>query len=86
MLDDNIFTYTLTGSVLTLIPDYGVKSIAFNLLGGVVTVVGTMRLGAINSTPLTLIDSKPMTISDDNIISSLVIDATAGSVEIIARK
>lgn len=83
---DKIFTYTLTSAILTIIADYGITKIAFRLLSGTVTVTGTMKIGSISSSALTLTTDNPLAISDDEPIESLVIDATSGSVEIIASK
>jgi len=83
---DNIFTYVLTNETLLIKSEYGVRSIAMKLVSGNASFYGTMKLGSLSSGSIPLVVNDSVTVSDDNNIDGLTIDATAGSVQIIARK
>ena len=87
-ISENIGTFTLSGQVVTIIREFSVSNISMLLVSGVVTVTGIMNLGAISSTPITLVADKPLNLgSISNFpIDGLTIDATGGSVTIITGK
>lgn len=82
-----IFTYTLTGSILTINETDGVTAVAMKLLSGAATYSGTKKIGSIASTPTSLVVDKSVTVTSEQTkyIDSFTIDAGGGSVEIIAR-
>lgn len=83
---DNIFTYVLTNDTLLIKAEYGVRSVAMKLVSGAASFSGTMKLGTLSSGSIPLVVNDPVTVSDDNNIDGFTIDASAGSVQIIARK
>lgn len=85
---ENIFTYVLTGGVLNINSEYGVKVVAMKLTAGAGTFSGTMKLGSVNSAPINLVVNQPVTVDAGNgYIDSFTIDCLGGgTVEIIARK
>lgn len=87
-ISENIGTFTLSGQVVTIIREFSVSNISMLLVSGVVTVTGIMNLGAISSTPITLVADKPLNLgSISNFpIDGLTIDATGGIVTIITGK
>jgi hypothetical protein len=82
-----IFTYVLTSGTLTISETDGVTAVAMKLLSGAATYAGTKKIGTIDSTPTSLIVDKAITVTSEQTkyIDSFTIDATGGSVEIIAR-
>lgn len=82
-----IFTYTLTGGTLTINETDGVTAVAMKLLSGTGTYQGTKKIGTIDSTatPLVVNNGVTVTAEQTKYIDSFTIDATGGSVEIIAR-
>lgn len=82
-----IFTYTLTGATLNINETFGVTVVALKLTAGVGSYKGTKFLGALASTPIPLVVNEGTTISSDSsrFIDELIIDATAGTIEVIAR-
>ena len=82
-----IFTTTLTGGILTIIQDYGVTAVSIKLTVGAGTYQGTKQLGAIPSTANALVVDKAVVVSSEQTkyIDELIIDATDGTIEIIAR-
>lgn len=87
-MKENIFTYVLTNGALTIDSGFGVRAICIKLVSGSGTFEGTMKLGAQDSDPISLVVNDPITISCDpsNYIDGLTITATVGVVNIIARK
>lgn len=84
-LPENVGTYTLTSS-LTIQESFGVRNISMLLVSGIVTVTGSMKLGSLTSSSLTLSADKPLNLSFDFPIDGLVIDATSGEVIIVTGK
>ena len=82
-----IFTYTLTNSTLTINATDGVTCVAILLTAGVGTYRGNKRIGSLDSTATSLVVGTPVTISSEQskYIDSLLIDGSAGTIEIIAR-
>jgi len=82
-----IFTYTLTNNTLTINEADGITCVAIKLVAGAGSYKGTKRIGSIDSTATSLVLNKPVTISSEQTkyIDSLIIDASAGTIEIIAR-
>lgn len=82
-----IFTYTLTSGILTINEADGVTAVAMKLLSGAATYAGTKKIGNIDSTPTALVVDKSVTVTSEQskYIDVFTIDASGGSVEIIAR-
>lgn len=82
-----IFTYTLNGTSLTINATDGITCVAILLTAGTGTYRGNKRIGNLNSTATSLVVDKPVTISSEQskYIDNLVIDGSAGTIEIIAR-
>jgi hypothetical protein len=82
-----IFTYVLTSGVLVINEEDGITAVAMKLLSGAATYSGTKIINGIQSTPTPLVVDKSITVTSEQTkyIDSLTIDATGGSVEIIAR-
>lgn len=85
-LPENVGTYTLTSSTLTIQESFGVRNISLLLVSGTVTVTGSMKLGSTVSSALTLAADKPLNLSFDFPIDGLIIDATSGVVTIVTGK
>jgi hypothetical protein len=83
-----LFTYVLSGGTLTINEEYGITALALRLTAGAGSYEGTKKLGGlISSTPIPLVANEPVTVSSEQskYISELIIDATGGTIEIIAR-
>ncbi len=82
-----IFTYTLTSGTLTINETDGITAVAMKLLSGTATYAGTKKIGNVDSTPTPLVVDKSITVTSEQTkyVDSFTIDATGGSVEIIAR-
>lgn len=82
-----IFTYVLTSGVFVINEEDGVTAVAMKLLSGAATYAGTKTINGIQSTQTPLVVDKSITVTSEQTkyIDSLTIDATGGSVEIIAR-
>lgn len=82
-----VFTYTLTNNILVINAVDGITAVAMRLVSGSATYKGTKKIGAIDSTPSTLIVDKAITVTSDETkyLDEFTIDASAGVVEIIAR-
>lgn len=82
-----IFTYTLAGTTLTISESDGITCVALKLTVGAGTYQGNKKIGGIDSTPTALVVNEPVTISSEQTkyIDNLIIDASAGTIEIIAR-
>lgn len=85
-LPENVGTYTLTSSTLTIQESFGVRNISLLLVSGTVTVTGSMKLGSTASSALTLAADKPLNLSFDFPVDGLIIDATSGVVTIVTGK
>lgn len=85
--NQKIFTYVLVGGTLTILEEYGLTAVSLLLIGGGGSYVGSKSLGAINSTPIPLSVNTPVTITaeDSKFIDGLVINGTAGNIQIIGR-
>lgn len=82
-----LFTYVLSGTTLTITEEDGITAIALKLTSGAGTYEGTKQLKSVASAPISLAVNEPVTISSEQTkyIDELIIDATAGNIEIIAR-
>jgi len=82
-----LFTYVLTANTLSIIESYGLTAIALKLTAGAGSYLGTKSIGAINSSAIPLVVNEPVTLSSEQskYIDELLIDASAGVIEIIAR-
>jgi hypothetical protein len=85
-LTDNVGTFVLTNSSLTIAESMGVRSISVLLVSGAATVKGSMKLGALDSNPIPLEVGVPLNISFDFAIDGYIIDAAAGVVKIITGR
>mgnify|MGYP001583684056 CR=1 FL=1 len=83
---DNIFTFVLTNGTFNIIAEYGVMAVAMKLTAGTATFIGSLKLGSQSSTAIPLAVNDPITISQNQAIDVLTIDATAGTVQIICRR
>jgi hypothetical protein len=82
-----LFTYVLSGTTLTITEEEGITAIALKLTAGAGTYQGTKALKSVNSTTIPLVVGEPVTISSEQTkyIDELIIDGSAGTIEIIAR-
>ena len=82
-----LFTYVLTSNTLNIVESYGLTAIALKLTAGAGSYLGTKSLGAINSIAIPLIVNEAVTLTSEQTkyIDELLIDASAGVIEIIAR-
>ena len=86
-----VFTGTITNSSLSINTDNGIAFISIrnqSTSSGPITVTGTLAIGAVTSTPISVAVGDIVTISaGGGVIGSLVITAGAGeSVDIIASQ
>ncbi len=82
---DNVGTYILTGETITIVKEWGIRSISFNWISGTVTVTGIVNLGARASEPIPL-GVKPLNLGFDFSIDGLTINAMAGVVQVVVGK
>lgn len=82
-----IFTYVLNGSTLTITQDYGLTAVALLLKSGSGAYSGSRTIGGIASTPIPLGINIPLTITSEQskYIDELLIDGSGGVIEIIGR-
>jgi hypothetical protein len=82
-----LFTYVLTANTLSIIESYGLTAIALKLTAGAGSYLGTKSIGTINSSAIPLVVNEAVTLSSEQskYIDELLIDASAGVIEIIAR-
>lgn len=82
-----VFTTTLVGTTLIIKAEYGITVVAMKLTAGAGSYKGTKSLGVIPSTANPLAVDKSVTISSEisKYLDEVIIDATAGTIEIIAR-
>jgi len=86
-----VFTGTITNTTMTLTPQDGISYISIknqSTSSGPITVTGTLGLGGIASTPLSIPAGNIITVSSGGgVISSLVIIAGSGElIDIIASQ
>ena len=87
--NQQIYTTVLTNSTFTFTADMSIQTISLNLASGVGQFSGSLSIGVLNSTPITLTVNQPVTISSDSgyPLDGIVIDCTAGGViNIMARQ
>ena len=82
-----IFTYVLNGSTLTITQDYGLTAVALLLKSGYGSYTGNRTIGSIASAPIPLGINIPLTITSlqSKYIDELLIDGSGGIIEIIGR-
>jgi len=83
---DNVFTYVLTNDIFDIVAEYGVTAVAMELIAGTATFEGSLKLGSVDSAPITLTIGDPVTIGQSQAIDRLTIDASAGTVNIICKR
>jgi hypothetical protein len=87
MAKENVGTFLLNGEKITIIEEWGVRNVSIAWVSGVVTVKGTMKLGARDDDAITLgAASSPLNISFDFSIDGYEIDATAGQAYLVTGK
>lgn len=86
-MKQTFWTYVLAGDSLTIDSTFGFKNLSMELIGGNATFIGSGQgNGSLGPSAISLIEGNPVTIStgSTNTIEGLTIDASAGSVNIIA--
>jgi len=87
MAKENVGTFLLNAQQITIVEEWGVRNASIAWVSGVVTVKGTMKLGALDSIAITLDKTTPpLNISFDFAIDGYEIDASAGSAFLITGK
>ena len=88
-VSNKIGSYILTGGTFTFSTDNGVKYIALTYISGTVTYQGSASLPqlvgpsfGLSSVAITLTAANGLKIGSENPIDGLIVDATAGSVQI----
>lgn len=87
--NQQIYTTVLTNSSFTFTADMSIQTISMNLASGVGEFSGSLNIGALSSSPITLTVNQPVTISSDSgyPLEGITIDCTAGGViNIMARQ
>lgn len=87
--NQQIYTTVLTNSSFTFTADMSIQTISMNLASGVGQFSGSLTIGALSSSPITLTVNQPVTLSSDSgyPLDGITIDCTAGGViNIIARQ
>lgn len=82
-----IFTYQLQNSTLTINEDDGITAVALLLINGAGSYQGTRIINSVSSAAVPLALNTPVTITPEQTkyIDELLIDASAGIIQIIAR-
>lgn len=83
---DNVGTFLLNAEIITILEAWGVRNVSVKLVSGIVTVLGTQKLGARNPDPITVAAGSPINISFDFPIDGYTIDASAGVAEVITGR
>lgn len=79
------FTYTLTNDTLTWDRNWGYKRVSLKLISGAATVKGAAIIPR-TSTAIDLALNEAVTFINENMVGELVINASSGSVQIIASQ
>lgn len=82
-ITDNVGTFVLSGESITLIQEWGVRSVSVKLVSGTVTVQGTKSLGVRTPDPIPVTEENPINVGFDFPIDGYTIDASAGVAEVI---
>jgi hypothetical protein len=82
MAANNTGTFILNNETLTIVQGFGVRNVSILWVSGIVTVKGSMKLGARDDDAITLA-TLPLNMSFDSPIDGLVIDASAGQALLI---
>ncbi len=86
-IKENVGTFLLSGEVITIISDWGVRNVSVLCTVGTVTVKGTMKLGArVSDTIVLTPTSPPLNISFDFTIDGYTIDTMGGSAIVITGR
>lgn len=84
---ENVGTFLLSGEIITIQSDWGVRNISIQWVSGTITVKGTMKLGARTSDAITLgSTTPPLNVSFDFPIDGYVIDTSAGQALVVTGK
>jgi hypothetical protein len=83
----DIFTFQLTSGTLTIDEEDGITAVALLLTAGAGSYTGTKTVNGVVSAAVPLAVDFPITITSEQTkyISDLTIDASAGTIQIIAR-
>jgi hypothetical protein len=86
--NNNMGTYTVGVSTITIAKADGVRVIALKLnAGGAATVTGSAKIGALgNSNSIPLVAGEPTIFSNQDPIDGLTVDVTAGTILIITNQ
>lgn len=82
-----IFTKVLTGSSLTIVSDYGLRSVSVVLISGAGTIEGNLGVNGLSNDPIPLTVGQSITVGveGNQIVDGLIVDATGGVIHIIAK-
>jgi len=85
-----IFTFEVINSTFTITEEMSLRAVSFLLKSGEGQVVGDLRVGAINSVPLTLDTDTPVTFTagDSTVLMGITVDTTigvTGTVQLIGK-
>ena len=90
--EQDIFTTVVVAGTLTITQDMGITVVAMKLMSGSGSYSGNKRLSDgvgtdVPSTPIPLAVGDPVTISSEQTkyIDNLIIDGSAGQIQVIAR-
>ena len=87
-LNTQIFTYEVVNSTFTITAAMSLRAVSFLLVSGNGNVTGDLRVGSIDSIPLTLNADTPVTFTagDVGVLEGIIVDTTAvGTVQIIGK-
>lgn len=84
--DEKYFTRTMTSETLTINSIDGINKLSVKGISGTVTVIGTLKIGAVASNVITLGATDIITFAadDGSALDGITINATAGSAVVIA--
>lgn len=85
--NQKIFTNVLSASTLTIMESDGLTAVSLQLTAGAGSYSGTRTVSGVASTPIPLALNTPVTITSEQtkFIDDLLIDGSAGTIEIIGR-
>jgi hypothetical protein len=86
-IKENVGTFVFSAETVTLIAEWGVRNVSILWISGIVTVKGTMKLGARTDDPITLgSGSPPLNIGFDFSIDGLEINCSAGQAIVVTGR
>ena len=85
--NSRVFTKVVSASTLTIIADYGLRSVSIVLVSGAGKVTGNLRVNGLTNDPLPLTVGQSVTfgVEGNQILDGLLIDATGGVIHVIAK-